>query len=574
MSLLSFKKKLLFSLQSALYRWGILKKDTFSTRYALHFLNIAQFLGVINDNVFKFLVVFLFIDLQGAEHSSQILFWAGTVYVLPFLLFSAAAGVIADRFSKQRVVLTLKFFELLIMLLGILAFTFKNAFSCYLLLFFLATHSTIFGPAKYGMIPELVDKDKITKANGLITSSTYLAIIIGTTLASFLTEVTNRNFPLSGAVCTAFALIGFISAVLISKTPAKGATRKINLLFIYEIYRNLRLSTEIPHLLPVVFGSASFLFIGAYFQLNVIPFAMQSLGLSSMQGGYLFSLTAVGIALGAFLAGRLCKHRLELGLSCIGGILLSITLLCISLFDTYLPFIMIALFFLGIFGGIYVVPFDSFVQTYAPDKRRGQTIAASNFLSFCGVLLAPILIAIFGMFNFTAAEGFRITSVMIFLFIITITTFLSPFFFNYLAHLFFKLFYKIELINASFNIGSPFLLIGKEIRFFHLCLLSSKHPAIHFYLPTVKKNISHFLLSLFSSIEYLQTEDSIESALKAFKEKKEKDHVELPILVLSSPSYIERRKEIEQKSKSLGKVGIYTMDVEKKQKGTIFLIFT
>jgi len=85
------------------------EKESFLWRHALQFLNASQFMGVINDNVFKFLIVFLFIDLQGVAHSSEILFWVGTIYVLPFLLFSPAAGVLADRFSKQRMIIFLKF---------------------------------------------------------------------------------------------------------------------------------------------------------------------------------------------------------------------------------------------------------------------------------------------------------------------------------------------------------------------------------------------------------------------------------------------------------------------------------
>lgn len=141
-------------------------------------MNISQFLGVINDNVFKFLTVFLLIDIQGVEASSSILFWVGTVYVLPFLLFSSAAGVLADKFSKQKIIVALKAVEVLTTALAIFAFWLESAWACYALLFLLSLHSAAFGPSKYSIIPEIVSHEKISKANGLITSFTYLGVIV------------------------------------------------------------------------------------------------------------------------------------------------------------------------------------------------------------------------------------------------------------------------------------------------------------------------------------------------------------------------------------------------------------
>ena len=183
---------------------------------AVHFLNISQFLGVINDNVFKFLIVFLFIDLRGINASSEILFCVGTVYVLPFLLFSSYAGVLADYFSKQKLIVILKAVEVGIMFLGILAFYFQSEFASYTLLFLLSTQSAVFGPPKYSIIPELIPNGgSISKANGLITSSTYLAIIAGTFLASFLTQVTDRNFVLTAVICLFIAILGYLASLFL-----------------------------------------------------------------------------------------------------------------------------------------------------------------------------------------------------------------------------------------------------------------------------------------------------------------------------------------------------------------------
>lgn len=359
-------------------------------KHSLHFLNIAQFMGALNDNIFKLVIAYLIIDIQGTEHASIILAKIGATYVIPFLLFSSTAGVLADRFSKQRLMILLKGIEMGTMVLAMIAFGYKSVWGSYLLLFLLSIHSAMFGPPKYAIITELVPKEKVSSANGLITSFTYLAIIIGTFLASFLTEVTDRDYVIVAAFCLLIAIIGFLSTFGIRKTPAQGSDKKLNFLFFKEIYSTLVFCYSRKHLLVAVFGSAYFLFIGAFIQLNIIPYAIFSLNLSEVSGGYLFLSTAFGIALGAFIGGKVSKKRVELGLSCFAGIVISLCLFFLYLFSNQLILVIILLVLLGIFGGLFIVPFDSFIQIFSPNEKRGQIIAANNFLSFCGVLLASL----------------------------------------------------------------------------------------------------------------------------------------------------------------------------------------
>lgn len=529
--------------EAYLARFGFAKKekDSFLWRHALQFLNGAQFLGVINDNVFKFLIVFLFIDLKGVEQSSQILFWVGTVYVLPFLLFSPAAGTLADRFSKQRMIILLKLTEVIIMALGIIAFLFKSDWGSYTLLFLLSLQSAVFGPPKYSIIPELVSAShKIPKANGLITSFTYLGIIVGTFLASFLTQITHRNFPLTGCACTLIAIGGFISSLFIPYTEPKQSTKKINPFFLQEIYRNFKYAKTIPYLFIALLGASSFLFIGAYFQLNMIPYAIQTLGLSEVGGGYLFLITAIGIACGAFLAGRLSRTQLEMGSACFAGMILSLLLFLIS-FITHLTPILIILFFLGIFGGLYIVPFDSYIQTYSPERKRGQIIAASNFLSFCGVLLGPILLYLFGgVLHLSAAKGFLITSLLIFVMTLLITSRFSGYFFNYICRLFVKPFYKVEIKTPPSGKGHPFILVMEQIEKLPICLLSANDPRLHFYIPREQKRYKDSFMKLFSSVDFLYVEDMKEHLLRSFiKElKHEISKEETPCLLFPHPTFL------------------------------------
>ena len=299
-------------------------------------------------------------------------------------------------------------------------------------------------------------EEHIPKANGLITSFTYLGIIVGTFLASFLTQVTHKNFPLAAGVCLVLAGLGFFFSILIPRTEPKLSQKRVNPFFLYEIYKNLRYASKTPYLFVSILGSASFLFIGAYFQLNVIPYAVQSMGYTEVAGGYLFLLTAVGIACGAFLGGRMSNQRPEVGMACISGIFLSAIIVLLGILYHFPIFIFIALVALGLFGGLFIVPFDSFIQRHAPEQRRGQIVAAMNFLSFCGVLVAPILLYLFSeTFKLTAAQGFIITGGMIFVMVLSIASRLSGYFFNYLARIFVRPLYRVEIKTLLSRRTSP-----------------------------------------------------------------------------------------------------------------------
>lgn len=405
-----------------------------NSKHPIAALNITQFLGALNDNVFKYLIVFLLINLMGTSHSAEVLFWVGTIYVLPFLLFSSNAGILADKLSKQRMMIALKLLEVLIMICGVFAFIYQNKLGLYVLMFLLSLQSALFSPPKYSIIPELVSKNMISKANGIITSATYLAIIAGTFLASFITQITDKDFVFSGFTCLFIALIGWGTSFFIPYVPPKKTHCKMNIFFIRSIVHTLKSTRHVPYLLLAITGSAFFLFVGAFFQLNVIPFAINSLNLSEVGGGYLFLICAIGIACGAQIAGRISRKHVEVGLPCIAGILMGMSLLVLYWVKGSLATVIPVLFMLGLFSGFFVIPFDAFVQTFTPEKYRGQVIAANNFLSFCGVLLAPLFLYVLsGIFSFTAATGFIVIGILSLLYTFSLWIMTGSLLLNFIA---------------------------------------------------------------------------------------------------------------------------------------------
>lgn len=401
------------------------------------FLNISQFIGAMNDNIFKLLLIFCFIQLEGQESSNKILSLAGACYVLPFIFLSSTAGTLADRYSKRKIIVITRFCELLILLLGVIAFAIPSKILAVTALILLAAHSAIFAPCKMGIIPEIVPKDGISSANGILTSSTYVAVIVGTFLASFLTEITDRNFVIAVGAAIIFSMLGFLASLKIAPTPPAGSSKQISPWFFIEVVRTLRIIRREPSLLSAVVGSSFFLFIGSFVQLNMIPFAMKIMGLNDVQGGYLFLLTALGIGIGSLVAGRVSGKTVEFGLVPLGGIGISICSFLMDYCSEQFGILVILIFLLGFFGGLYLVPLDSFIQVASPPTYRGQVVATTNFFGFFGVFCsAAVLYFISEVLQLPPDRGFTLIGILTVLIVSIISISMSGYivrFFSFLA---------------------------------------------------------------------------------------------------------------------------------------------
>lgn len=384
-------------------------------------LNATQFLGALNDNLFKFFVIFSLVDRLGEAHTKTITGIAGVVFVVPFLLFSQAAGRLADYRSKQRIIVATKLLEVIVMAAGLLALRSGAPAFLYGILFWMAAQSAIFSPSKYGIIPELVKPDEITRANGLLSTYTFLAIIAGTALAPTVTKLSENDYTTAGLLCLAIAGAGFATSFRIRKTaaqnPLHGDTPRVD----HGGWRTLAAILRDRYLRFAVLGNAYFWGLGAYVQLNIIPYGIEAVGLSKEDSAYLFLLVAFGIAVGSFLAGKLSVAVVELGLAPVGAAGMGV--LCIALDvladgsilrspTAVLYAAQSAAFLLGLCGGLFVIPLIAFVQYRTPSAHRGATIAVTNWTSFTAILGASLLIIGFSHgFGLSAREGFLLVGV-------------------------------------------------------------------------------------------------------------------------------------------------------------------
>lgn len=482
----------------------IRSENSFFHRHAFGVMNFSQMLSVFNDNFFKFLTIYYLLAIKGIDASSEILFWIGVLYVLPFLVCSSFAGMLSDKFSKSRLFIGFKAFETVILIGAYIAYANGFVFGCYAGVFLLSLQSALISPPKYAMIPELVKPGYIPKANGYLTSASYLAIIFGTFAASLVTDFFAKDFVRCLHVAMLASVCGLISSFLIPYTEPGKSTGKANILFFVQTYRTLKASRKTPKLVLMIIGSAFFLFVGAFLQLNAIPYAIESLSLSEQGGGYLFVGTSVGIAIGAMLAGRLCRKEIDLGLALFGIMTLGIILIFTPFFATSVTLSAIFFMALGLCGGLFVVPLESFIQTHSPSEMRGQIVATENFLSFTGVLLAPFCLFLFSKgLRVSALSGFILLGFIIFGYFVLTLRKLSSHFFHFLSLRFLHPLYNLHYIDYPQTVSpedGKFALVFKTGQIFDVMLLAGETSKAHYIYVKSKPSLKDRLTRLFGSI--------------------------------------------------------------------------
>lgn len=438
-------------------------------------LNATQFLGAFNDNVLKLLLIFFIIALKGPEMAGVAAAEAGAVFVLPFLLFSPFAGILADRISKQRTIVAIKIIEIGVTALGAWLFFVGSEIGLFVVLFMMATHSALFAPLKYGIIPELVEREQLSYANGLLESFSYLAIILGTAFASLLSELTKGNYAVSSLFCVGLALTGLAASLKIEKTPAASPGHSFGFPFLGEIKKNLSYIAEDRELLLAVIGAAYFMVLAAFTQMNVIPYGMQVLGLTQEKSGYLFLMTALGIGAGSFSAGKLSGRSVEFGVVPLGAIMLTAASLALQFIPPSLSVILPILFMLGFSAGMFIVPLQAFIQLRSPKERLGEILAASVFLNWTGVLLASGLTYVLTVFlKFPASRGFAALGFLTMLLTLIAVKILPDFLVRFVIVLLTRVCYRITVIGEkNVPLSGPALLISNHVTWVDALLLSA-----------------------------------------------------------------------------------------------------
>jgi 1-acyl-sn-glycerol-3-phosphate acyltransferase len=373
---------------------------------------LTQFFGAFNDNVYKNALIIL-IAFQSAGRSlgdsNTLINLSAGLFILPFFLFSATAGQLADKYEKSRFIRYVKIMEIVIMSLAATAFHLGEVPMLMGLLFLMGTQSTLFGPVKYGILPQHLREEELVGGNGMVEMGTFLAILLGTLTGGVLIGIPDDGVILVSVTVVVLACLGFLSSLGIPLAPAAAPELRINWNPLTETWRNLRFAHSNRTVFLSILGISWFWLLGATYLAQLPNFTRTTLGGNEQVVTLLLTLFSVGIGIGSLLCERLSDRKVELGLVPFGSI--GLTAFGIDLFLAipehpvvgatldaagflHAPGntrVLFDILMLGLFGGLYIVPLYALVQQRSEVSHRSRVIAANNILNALFMVVSAVI---------------------------------------------------------------------------------------------------------------------------------------------------------------------------------------
>src|SRR5260370_6412596 len=266
----------------------------------------TQFQGAFNENGLKFLVIYLILAIEKDKtQRDQMELLVGVLFAAPFILFSLTGGFLADRFSKRSVTIWTKVFEVGVMLFATVALVTPNLPLALAAIFLVCTQGAVFGPSKYGLLPELLPEQELSWGNGVLELGTFLAIILGSMSGSFLAEAFSGREIYSGVLLLGFTVVGLLWSFGISRVPAADAAKRFHLVSLIDVWSPMKLIRGDRVLWLAVLGNTYFFFVAGLLQFDIFIYGQDVLHIRATQGGFLQAAIANGIGRGGLAAGAL-----------------------------------------------------------------------------------------------------------------------------------------------------------------------------------------------------------------------------------------------------------------------------
>src|SRR6202171_2249884 len=346
----------------------------------------TQFQGAFNENGLKFLVIYLILAVEKDKaQRDQLELLVGVLFAAPFILFSLTGGYLADRFSKRGVTIWTKVFEVGVMLFATAALVGPNLKLALAAIFLVCTQGALFGPSKYGLLPELLPQERLSWGNGVLELGTFLAIIVGSVSGSFLAEAFDGREVYSGALLLGFTIVGLVWSFGISRVPAADPAKRFHLTSLIDVWSPMKMIRRDRVLWLAVVGNTYFFFVGGLLQFNIFIYGQDVLHIRSTQGGFLQAAVAIGIGLGSFAVGYLSGGKIEYGLIPLGSLGMTVLGLCLAIPDLTFRAVLLLLAALGFFGGVFIAPISVLIQHQQEEDKKGVVIGTANWLSFVGI---------------------------------------------------------------------------------------------------------------------------------------------------------------------------------------------
>ena len=376
---------------------------------------LTQLCGAFNDNIFKqSLILAILYKLSLDADRALLVNLCALLFILPFLLFSALGGQFGEKFAKDALIRAIKLAEILIMLVGASGFLLNNLPLMFIALFAMGTHSAIFGPVKYSILPQALHDDELVGGNGLVEMGTFLAILAGTIGAGIMLSSSHYANWVAAAI-VAVACVGYLASRGIPRAHAALPELKLDWNIFRQSWAIMRLGLleQTPSVSRSLVGNSWFWFLGAVYLTQIPAYAKELLHGDEGVVTLILAVFSVGIATGSMLCERLSGGKVEIGLVPFGSVGLTVFGILLwwhsggfiqgaephgwlaVLAEPQAWLILGDIFGIGLFGGFYIVPLYALIQARTAEHERARVIAANNILNALFMVVSAIASILF-----------------------------------------------------------------------------------------------------------------------------------------------------------------------------------
>ena len=397
---------------------------------------VTQFFGALNDNVYKqallLVITYGWINQQSADIST-LNNLAALLFILPYFIFSATAGQIADKYERSQLVRGIKILEIVIMLIGSAGFILGHLWLLLLALFLMGMHSTFFGPIKYAILPEILKPNELMSGNALFQSGTSIAILLGMILGGAVISTSQGNLIWISLTVVTIAILGYLSSRFVLKQNVTSPEIKIDWNFFRTSFQTLKYAKSLPIVFLILLGNSWYWFYGATYLTQIPQLTQQNLHASENVVSLLLTFFSVGIGIGSLLCRRIGGSEVNLKMVPFGAIGLTVFAFYLAASLAFVPertgemlglkdiftqglsyyHVMLAVTLLGISGGFYIVPLYAMMQAFSPRSHRARVVAANNILNAVFMVSSAVFsIIILSIFKIDIKILFSITAIL------------------------------------------------------------------------------------------------------------------------------------------------------------------
>ncbi|MFY8206266.1 MAG: MFS transporter [Arenimonas sp.] len=459
---------------------------------------LTQALGAFNDNVFRNAMLALMVYQMGLSTEQSTLYanLAPALFILPYFLFSATAGQIAEKVEKARLIRITTAMEIGIMSLAAFGFIYGLPTLLLFCLFLTGVQSTLFGPVKYAILPQVLAPEELTGGNGLVEMGTSISILIGMIAGMSLLMIPGYGPQAAAAAMIGLAVTGHLVSRAIPMAPAIAPDLKINKNILAESLHVLSMVRHNPVVRRAVFGVSWFWFVGTLLSAQLPNYAKLHLGGSESLNLLALALFSVGTGLGSLWCEKLSQRTVEIGLVPFGA--LGMTVFCADLYFARPGFapetgitlaqfwqqagsfrIMADLTLIGLFAGFFIVPLFALIQSRTEKHHLSRVIAGMNIQNAVFIVSAAVTgIVLQRYLGFNIPEVFLLLSILNLAVLVYLMLLVPEFFLRFLAWIYIRIMYRIEVHGIEKHVpdDGPALLVCNHVSYMDALLLSSAVP--------------------------------------------------------------------------------------------------